>query len=81
MDKIRTATGKTFDCDELYMIDSPARAYVRIKGMSIADIAKIFSDPAETAQLWHGSQYVANHTKLIAIVPEGDLVRVVLGKE
>ena len=81
MEKIKTATGKTVDCDGLNAIDSPARLYIRTSGMSVADVARIFGNPAETVQLWYGDQYVANYSKLIAIVPEGKLTRVVLGKE
>lgn len=81
MDKLKTATGKEFDCDYIAAIPSPAQAYIRICNLPLADVATIFSNPAETIQLWYGENYIANHTRLIAIVPESGAIKVVLGKE
>lgn len=81
MDKIITATGRQFNCDYLAAIPSPAQAYIRILNTPLATVATVFSDPFETAQLWRGEHYLANYTHLVAIVPEGDAVKVVLAKE
>lgn len=81
MEKIKTATGKTFDC--IYFNPFPPMGHVNISiiNSSFATLASVFSDPAETVQLWYGKQYLAHHTRLIAVVNDGDAIRVVLGKE
>lgn len=81
MEKIKTATGKTFNCDSLTQMDRPRRVYITIHGASIAEIAAVFSDTKETVQLYFGNQYIANHTKLLGIIPENGMVRVNLTKE
>lgn len=81
MEKVITATGKRFDCDYFNPFPPAAQVNLRVFGVSLVEVASVFGNPAETVQLWWDQQYIANHTKLIAIVPEGDAVRVVLGKE
>ena len=54
---------------------------LRVLGVSLVEAATVFSNPAETVQLWWEKQYLAQHTKVVAIVPEGDAIRIVLGKE
>jgi hypothetical protein len=44
-------------------------------------LAEVFGNREETIQLWHGENYLAMYTKLVALVPEGDAVKVVLAKE
>lgn len=81
MEKIKTATGKTFDC--IYFNPFPPMGQVNISiiNSSFATLASVFGNPAETVQLWYGKQYLAHHTRLIAVVNDGDAIRVVLGKE
>lgn len=81
MDKIKTATGKIFNSDFLSTITNPDLAYIRIVGSDIATVAAIFSNPSETVQLWHNDTYLAQYTRLEAIVPENGCIRIVLGKE
>lgn len=81
MEKVITATGKRFDCDYFNPFPPAAQVNLRVLGVSLVEVASVFGNPADTVQLWWDQQYIANHTKLIAIVPEGDAVRVVLGKE
>ena len=81
MDTLTTATGNTFDCDYFNPFPPAGQVNIRILDASLAKVATVFGDPKETVQLRHGVQYLANHTKVIAIVPEGDAIRVVLGKE
>lgn len=57
------------------------QANVRIKNIPISEIAAIFSNPVETAQMWFENDYAAGFTKLLAMIDDGDAVRVVLGKE
>lgn len=80
MDKIKTATGKEYNCDFFSVIPVPEQAYIRVLNASLTTVATVFGDPRETVQLWYGEHYVANYTKLVAIVPEMDAVRVVLAK-
>lgn len=81
MEKLKTATGKTFDCDYFNPFPPAGQVNINVLNASVADVATVFSNPAETVQIWCGEQYIANHTKLLAIFPEGTAIRVVLGKE
>lgn len=81
MEKVKTATGREFDCTYFNPFPASGEVNISIVNSSFATIATVFSNPAETVQLWYGSQYLAHHTKLIAIVNDGDAIRVVLGKD
>lgn len=81
MEKLTTATGKTFDCDYFNPFPPAGQVNIRVLGTSLVQAASVFGNPAETVQLWYEGQYLAQHTKVIAIVPESDAIRVVLGKE
>ncbi len=81
MDKLKTATGKLFDCDYLSAIPAPEQTFIRICNLPLAQVATIFSNPSETIQLWYGDNYLAHYTRLIALVPEHNAIKVVLGKE
>lgn len=81
MEKIRTATGKEFLCDTVSMLENSKRLYITIEGSTISEIATVFSNPSETVQLYYGKLYIAQFTKLVAIVPQNGAVRVTLTKE
>lgn len=81
MDQLKTATGKTFDCSYFNPFPPAGEVNISIVNASFVTIASVFSNPAETVQLYYMDQYLAYHTKLIAIVNDGDAIRVVLGKE
>lgn len=81
MMKIKTAHGREFDCDYFNPFPPANKVNINILNASVAEVATVFGNPAETVQLWYEGQYIANHTKLIAIYPEGNSIRVVLGKE
>lgn len=57
------------------------QANVRILNMPMAEVARIFSDPAQNVQLRFENDYAAGFTKLLAMIDDGDAIRVVLGKE
>lgn len=78
MEKLRTATGKEFDCDYFNPFPSVGQVNLRVLNTSLATVATVFSDPAETVQMWCGEQYAAQYTALKAIVPETGAIRVVL---
>ena len=81
METIKTATGREFDCIYFNPFPTMGRVNISIVNASFATLAAVFSDPKETVQLWYGREYLAHHTNLIAIVNDGDSIRVVLGKE
>lgn len=81
MDILKTATGKEFDCDYFNPFPPVGQVNLRVLNTPLAIVATVFSNPNETVQLWCDNQYAAQYTKLVAIVPEGNAVRVVLGKE
>lgn len=80
MEKIITATGKQFDCDYFNPSEVIGQANLRVLNESIVNVATVFSSPNETVQLWYRSMYASSFTKLVAIVPEGNAIRVVLRK-
>ena len=80
MEKLKTATGKTFDCDYFNPFPPAGQVNIRILNSSFSEVAAVFSNRKETEQMWHGNQYLALYTKLMAIVDDGDAIRVVLGK-
>lgn len=80
MEKLTTATGKQFDCDYFNQFPPANQLNIRILGQPLVEVARIFGNPEETVQLWYVQQYVSYHTKVVAIVPEGDAIRVVLGR-
>lgn len=81
MEKLKTATGKEFDCDYFNPFPPVGQVNLRVLNTSLATVATVFANPNETVQLWCDGQYAAQYTKLVAIVPEGNAIRVVLGKE
>lgn len=80
MEKLKTATGKEFDCDYFNPFPQEGQLNIRIVGESLATIATVFADPRETVQLWWEGQYASQYTHILAIVPETGAVRVVLRK-
>ena len=81
MDQLKTATSKSFDCTYFNPFPPAGEVNISIVNESFVTLAAVFSNNAETVQLWYGDQYLAYHTRLIAIVNDGDAIRVVLGKE
>lgn len=81
MEKLKTATGREFDCDYFNPFPPVGQVNLRVLNTSLATVVTVFSNPNDTVQLWFDGQYAAKYTKLVAIVPEGNAIRVVLGKE
>ena len=81
MEKLKTATGKEFDCDYFNPFPPVGQVNLRVLNTPLSTVATVFSNPNETVQLWCGGVYASQYTKLVAIVPEGNAIRVVLGKE
>lgn len=81
MEKLKTATGQEFDCDYFNPFPQENQINIRILGETLVRVVSVFSDPKETVQMWWAKQYVSQYTKVIAVIPESDAVRVVLRKE
>lgn len=81
METVKTALGKEYACDYFNPFPQVGQINLRVVGATIVEVATVFSNPAETQQMWWEREYAAQYTRLIAIVPEGDAIRVVLGKE
>lgn len=81
MSELKTATGKIFQSDYLAVIPTPAQAFIRILNAPLSTVATVFSDKRETVQLWHDNAYLTHYTNLVAIIPEFDAVKVILGRE
>ena len=79
--KVKLASGKEFECDYMDHSERHRQANVRILNAPIYEISKVFSTPEETVQMWFGNEYAAGFTKLLALIDDGDAIRVVLGKE
>lgn len=79
--KVKLASGKEFDCDYMDHSERHRQANVRILNAPIYEVAKVFSDPSETVKLWFGNDYAAGFVKMLALIDDGDAIRVVLGKE
>lgn len=81
MSTLQTASGIKMECDYFNPSVQTRQLNVRVLNKSIAAVAGIFSDASETVKLFCDGRYEANFTRLVAIVPEGDAIRVVLEKE
>lgn len=81
MTKIKLASGRELDCDYMSHSEKRRQATIRILHTSMQEVARVFSNPAETAQMWFESDYAAGFNRLLAVIDDGDAVRVVLGKE
>lgn len=81
MEKVKTATGKQFDCDYFNPSVPLRKVHIQVYNVPLHEVAMVFNDPSETAQLCYIDQCLNNYTRLIALRPEGSGVRIVLGKE
>lgn len=81
METVITASGKTFNTDMVSVIQSPDRAYIRVVDAPIGTVATVFADKNETMTIKYGNHVFSRYTRLVSIIPEGDAVRVTLGKE
>ena len=81
MDELTTASGRVFSCDYFNVFAPAKQVNLRVLNTSLVTAAAVFSDPKETVQLWCGDQYLSQHTKLVALVPESGAIRVILERE
>ena len=81
MDDLKTASGQAYPCDYFNPSETNRQLNLRVLGMTVVSAAAVFSNPDETMAMQYGETYAAGFTRLTAIVPEGNAIRVVLGKE
>ena len=81
MSTLQTASGIKMECDYFNPLEQTRQLNVRVLNKSLVFIAGIYSDKSETVKLFCDGLYAANFTRLVAIVPEGDAIRIVLEKE
>lgn len=81
MERVRTVSGKEFDCDYFNPCPPTQQLYVRILGSTLVDVAYTFANKAETQMLECVGVLAEGYTRLIAICPEPDAIRVILGRE
>ena len=81
MQKLKTATGKEFDCDYMGHSDVHRQANIRILNATFTVVASIFSNPIETEQFWFDEDHAVGFTKLLALRDDDGAIWVVLGKE
>lgn len=81
MNVIKTTNGITYDSDYVSVIENPDRLYIRIINSNLQNIATTFGTKEELSTIYYEDLYFTGYTKLIALVPEGEAIRVVLTKE
>lgn len=81
MEQVKTAAGEFFDCDYFNPFPAAHQVNLRVLNTTFAHAAAVFSNPLQTVQLYYGDQYLSHHTKLLAMVPEDNAIRVVLERE
>ena len=79
--KIRFATGKEMECDYMGHSEKHRQATIRIKNASMNEVVAVFADPKQTIQMYFENDYASGFTKMLAVIDEGDAIRVVMGKE
>lgn len=81
MEKVRTVSGREFMCDYFNPCSPTGQMYVRLLDATLVDAATIFANKAETQTLECAGVKAEGYTRLVALVPEPDAVRVILGRE
>lgn len=81
MDELKTASGKAYKSDLFAQVPGMGLLYVRVLGVPLAEAAAVFGSPAETITLFYNGTYISGYTKLDALIPEGEAIRIALRKE
>lgn len=76
MSKIKTAKGKTFECD--YLNAFGGLLNISVVGAAAANVKKVFSDPEEIKSLQYEGQTITKYKEFAAVYPGADCTRVVL---
>ena len=81
MNTVKTTNGMIYDSDFVSVIDNPHRLYIRIINSDLPNVAITFCNKEELSTIYYEDLCFIGYTKLIALVPEGEAVRVILTKE
>lgn len=81
MAKLKTHGGLEFECDYFNPSERTRQLNLRVLGATLLRVTEVFSNVLETVELRCDGMYAAGFTRLIAIAPASDAIRVVLGKE
>ena len=80
MERLITATGKTFESDYFVPMQDPPILFVRILNQTENTVRTVFSDAAETSCLICGGRTAFGYTNFQSISKEGEAFKVVLKK-
>lgn len=81
MDRIKTASGRIYHSDLCAQVPGMGLLYLRVLGVPLATVASVFGNPAETERIYYNDLYFSGYTRLDALIPEGDAVRIALRRE
>lgn len=81
MEKVKTTSGKEYNCDYFNPCPPVGQINVRILNATLPEVAMVFANEAETQTLECAGVKAEGYTRLVALVPEPDAVRVILGRE
>lgn len=70
MDEIKFANGAVYNCPFLATLPREGIAYVAVAGVTFAEAAAIFSDPALTERIEWGDYILHNYTDLVYVKTE-----------
>lgn len=81
MEKLITAKGQEFYVDDVIVSPASSIAYIRVVNAKMSDIATVFSDKSHTICMTWNELIWYGYTKLVAIIPEGNAIKIALEKE
>lgn len=81
MEKVKTVSGKEYACDYFNPCPPVGQINVRVLNSTLVDVAAVFANKSETQLLECAGVRAEGYTRLVALVPEPDAIRVILGRE
>ena len=75
MDIVKLASGTEVQTDMVSSIPDPPMLYIRVAGKSLAEVAALFGDSAETQLIQYAGRDLTGY-KYDALINEGDAIRV-----
>ncbi len=80
MDTLEMATGRILAVEYVATIPEPPRAYVLLSDSTLVEAAQIFGDSAETELMIYADHRLEGYTRLIALSPQNEGIRVSLAR-
>ncbi len=81
MEKVKTVSGREYACDYFNPCPPVGQTYVRILDATLVEVATIFANKAEIQTLEYAGVLAEGYTRLVALVPEPDAIKVILERE